>query len=177
MRYRILLSLTFLWVLAGCSAEFAASGGAGAADSSRGAAAAPVAATPAATAVNDVPALEAVSLSSMSAEAVAALSACGSAGADTVGGMAFVPRARDVPLYVPLWGTEPELQSDRPAWVVAMDGKVEFARGYWAIDPICVVVDEVPTIFAPSGYGRGDHASAPVASPPVPRGVLPPLLP
>ena len=69
-----------------------------------------------------------------------------------VAGMGLVPHARDVPEYAYLWGMEPEIQTDRPAWVIQLAGRVNFGAG-WADDPVCIVVDGKPTIFAPWANG------------------------
>ena len=173
MKYRALPAIGLILTLAGCSAGFAVGEVVGLPSPSPAGRAA-VASAPSADAI---PALEPVSRSDMSADAAAALSACVGTDVDLVQGMGFVARAEDVPLYVPLWGTEPELKAGAAAWVVALSGKVEFPRGFWAMDPICVVIDGIPTIFAPGGYGKGSHEYSPAASPPRPPASLPPLRP
>jgi hypothetical protein len=121
-----------------------------------------------------------VSATSPSADARAALEACGAyaRGLDTVAAMGEIPSARLAPTYVPLWGVEPEIQTDSPAWIVVFNGRIELGRGYWAEDPVCVVIGGVATTFMPGPYGRGDERTDP-PSPPSggPTRSLPPLAP
>jgi hypothetical protein len=126
-----------------------------------------------------VPPAEPVSRSSPSREAAAALKACGATGGRiaNVAGMGHIPAARLAADYVELWGVEPELQSDDPAWIIAFKGRVDLGRGYWADDPICVVVDGHATTFAPSTSGRGDRTETAPPPPSRTRTGLPALLP
>jgi hypothetical protein len=107
-----------------------------------------------------------VSRSNPSPEAAEVLDLCdvGRIGADKVAGMGLVPSARDVVKYVPLYGTEPELKTDHPAWVISFSGKITY-RGYWAIDPVCIVIDGVPMVTGSGEYGHGNVARK---GPPVP---------
>jgi hypothetical protein len=128
--------------------------------------------------------IEPVSRSRPSAEAQAALNACGANGPTGVGvsqaisiaGMGLIAHARDVPEYVNLWGTEPEIQTDRPAWVIQMVGRVEMGGG-WADDPVCVVVDGRTTVFAPTTNGTATETIVPPTRPRSPSLALPPLAP
>ncbi len=83
---------------------------------------------------------------------------CGAdrSGLDHVAGMGEILSARDAANYADLAGVEPEIQSDGPAWVIVFAGRLDLGHGYWADDPICVVVDGVPHTFAPHAHGRGD---------------------
>ena len=71
---------------------------------------------------------------------------------DQVVGMAKVPNASDLPLYVRLTGNEPEIQTDKPAWVVSFGGEVRIptvsqAGIITATTPTCVIVDGVRSWF------------------------------
>jgi hypothetical protein len=96
--------------------------------------------------------------------------------------MGLVPRARDVPRYARMFGTEPELQTDAPAWVIQLVGRIDY-REYWANNPVCVVIDGRSWIFAPEAYGgpsaeTGQDAVNPNPSiAPDPPFRLPPLAP
>ena len=119
-------------------------------------------------------------------EAQAALNACGANGPKGVGvtdqfavvGMGLVPHARDVPEYVDLWGVEPEIQTDDPAWVIQMGGRVDLGGGTsWADDPVCVVVDGRPTIFSPGTSGTATESHVPPTPSRSPTRALPALAP
>lgn len=128
--------------------------------------------------------IAAVSRSDPSPAAQAALSACGASGPKGVGvttafvisGMGLVPHARDVPEYVPLWGIEPEIQTDKPAWVIQMAGRVDWGDS-WGVDPVCVVIDGASSMFEPGTYGRGTQTVVPPTPSRSPTRALPPLAP
>lgn len=100
------------------------------------------------------PAIEPVSRTHPSREAAAALKTCGVIGRrlDQVAGVGRVEHATDVKRYARMFGTEPELKTDAPAWVIQFEGRVDYA-GYWADNPVCVVIDGRPSTFAPEAYG------------------------
>ncbi len=87
----------------------------------------------------------------------------------------MVPHAIDVPRYTYLWGIEPEIQTDAPAWVIQFNGKIALRRG-WAIDPVCVVIDGTPFTYAPKQYFDGSKVVTP-SNPSKPTLALPPLAP
>lgn len=131
------------------------------------------------------PSIEPVSRSNPSREATAALIACGASGLKGIGvttefaiaGMGRVPHARDIPEYAYLWGVEPEIQTDSPAWVIQMAGRVDVDATHWADDPVCVVIDGKGTVFAPWASGTR-RESFPLVSPPTsPTRALPTLAP
>ena len=93
-----------------------------------------------------------------------------------IAAMGLVAHARDVPEYVNLWGMEPEIQTDKPAWVIQMAGRVELGSG-WADDPVCVVVDGSATVFAPTTNGTATETIVPPTPPRSPTLALPPLAP
>jgi len=93
------------------------------------------------------PGIAAVSLSNPTAEAAQALEVCRVAdyGADKVAAMGHVDRAREVTHYVRL-GQHPELQTDKPAFVVEFRGELPVAR--WIMtDPTCIVIDGEALFF------------------------------
>lgn len=135
------------------------------------------------TITSSQPRLAAVSLSQPSAGAQSAIELCHvSAWAAAVRGMAEVPSARDLPLYVPLTGREPEIQTDQPAWVVAFGGEVALwtrsgAGAIRAKDPTCVVIDGWRTWYLTGGWSDATGAlytPMPAAEPVL---TLPALLP
>lgn len=124
--------------------------------------------------------LAAVSRSNPGAAASEVLDLCyvDAFGVDAIAGMAEVPRARDLPMYVNLVGVEPEIRTDAPAWVISFRGKVTLPRGLgWAIDPTCVVIDGERTLFLTGPHGRGDNQVDPLPVPNPPTLALPPLAP
>ena len=130
------------------------------------------------------PSIEPVSRSNPTAAAEAALIACGANRPKGIGvttdfaiaSMGLIPHARDVPEYANLWGMEPEIQTDKPAWVIQMAGRVG-SHEFWADDPVCVVVDGVGTTYSPTSYGRGTKTVAAPTPPRSPTRALPPLAP
>jgi hypothetical protein len=44
-------------------------------------------------------------------------------------------------------------------------GRIDLGHGYWADDPVCVVVDGAAHTFAPDASGRGDVTSVGVDLP------------
>lgn len=122
------------------------------------------------------PSLTPVSRSNPGPEAQVVLELCG-LDPTLVSAMAKVSKARDLPEYVRLTGKEPEIQVDKPAWVVTYAGRVILPRALgWADDPICVVIDGVRTVFLSGRHGRGDLESAPLPVPEPPL-ALPTLAP
>ena len=102
--------------------------------------------------------IEPVSRSRPGAAAAAALAACGvdrPPRLDTVAAMGLVSHAHDVPRYARMFGTEPELQTDAPAWVIQLAGRIDYA-GHWADNPVCVVIGGQHWTFAPEVYGGPD---------------------
>jgi len=89
--------------------------------------------------------------------------------------MGLVPHARDLPRYTWLWGTEPEIQTDAPAWAIQFTGKVTL-RGGWAMDPVCVVIGDTPLMFNPKEYSYNGKVVTP-PNPSTPTSTLPPLAP
>lgn len=122
-------------------------------------------------------ALAAVSRSKPGADASAALDACsltdttgrfgtnGPLGIGLAVAMGLVPHAADVPKYAPFDGTEPELQSDSPAWVIRTKGVVSLPLAPDMIDPTCVVVNGVATWFSTGSIEQPD-GSMKTARPP-----------
>jgi len=112
-----------------------------------------------------VAAIEPVSASAPTAEAEAVLSLCGAATgprSTAIAGMGLVPHATDLPKYTYLWGTNPEIQTDAPAWAIQFQGKIAL-RGGWAIDPVCVVIGGIPYLFTPKQYFDGAKVVTPPA--------------
>jgi hypothetical protein len=98
-------------------------------------------------------------------------------GLDSVAGMGEVVPARDAPLYVPLVGIEPEIQTDGPAWLIETKGVVTLALAPTMRNPTCVVVRGVSSWYATDAYSEGNGwvTARPVPLPPSFR--LPPLAP
>jgi hypothetical protein len=90
--------------------------------------------------------------------------------------MGHVPHTRDVPRYARMFGTEPELDSDAPAWVIQLAGRVDFGDN-WADNPVCMVVDGHSTIFTPETYGGVEGFKPNESIAPAPNFSLPPLDP
>lgn len=102
-----------------------------------------------------------VSKSNPGPAAAAALKACGvdrPSRLSSIAGMGLVDHARDVPRYARMFGTEPQLNTDAPAWVVQLAGRIDYAQR-WADNPVCVVIDGQPWTFAPEAYGGPDAES------------------
>lgn len=172
---REIILLALASVLAGCVSYAAAPGGSPEATPSI------LASVPAAPAASDTgrpsakvaerpvdATIAAVSLTTPSPDAASVLLACGATNAKpqllaAIGTMGQVPHAKDVPKYTFLWGQEPELATDEPAWVIQFVGKVDLEE-YWAVNPVCVSVGGKARIFAPEQYGVGDK----VENPPMP---------
>lgn len=147
----------------------AACGGAG--TSVPGAAPSGHAATPVALPVDS--SLTPVSRSSPSSQAARAFDLCGvadlrdsaasapsSAIADfsQVAGMALVPSARDVGKYMPTYGSEAELKTDQPAWVIQFTGSIPTRQGPRS-NLTCVVIGDFPIVY--SAFGDGTSTPAP----------------
>ena len=75
-----------------------------------------------------------------------------------------------------MFGTEPELKTDKPVWVIQLKGEVQGRAGV-LVDPTCVVVDGMPTTYLTHGaIDKGERwTPPPVKDPPVLS--LPPLAP
>jgi hypothetical protein len=71
-----------------------------------------------------------------------------SLGFDGISGAGRVTPARDLPEFVPLVGTEPEIQTDDPAWVFSFVGVVTIPIDIVERDPICVVINGHPIWFS-----------------------------
>ena len=121
------------------------------------------------------PALAAVSRSSPEADARTALKLCVREG-DVVAGMAHLASARDVHKYMLTNGREPELQVDEPVWMVQLAGEVSF-RGRTLYNPVCVVINGEPLVFAPYGSKADGPSWAPPADFVLPVVALPALAP
>ena len=135
--------------------------------------------------------IEPVSATAPSPEAAEVLEACQARdfGLDRVAGMGLVPRARDVPKYTRLVGVEPEIHTDRPAWVITFRGILRLgARGsalrggrrdpVYAADPTCVVIDGVPFFYLTGPAGTDpDNLTVPPIEVGEPSLALPPLAP
>lgn len=121
--------------------------------------------------------LAAVSRSAPSDDARDALSLCGvDPASGQIAGMALVPSGAEVGKYAPMFGTEPELKTDRPVWVIQLKGEV-FDRTGMLVDPTCVVVDGVPTTYITHGaIDNGKRWTPPPVENP-PTLALPPLAP
>jgi hypothetical protein len=126
--------------------------------------------------------LVAVSKSQPSAEAAAAMEFCGVRDEpEKIAGMALVTPARDAYLYVPVVEGQHELQTDKPAWIIALRGEFPQFRpvGESWIDPVCIVVESGSSGFIQTGPGRlrdGTVVTAPPLSNP-PTEALPTLAP
>jgi hypothetical protein len=131
--------------------------------------------------------LQAVSISNPGADAAKALELCGvadlhdaqstppnSAIADygQVAGMALVGSARNVGRYMPTYGTEPELQTDQPAWVIQFKGPI-FTRGGMRPNLTCVVIGNSHILYD----AFGDNAATPAPGVKPPSLALPSLTP
>jgi hypothetical protein len=125
--------------------------------------------------------IQPVSISSPTAEAAGVLKACGLTTADRqalVAGMGLVPHARDVSRYIRAFGTEPELQSDKPAWVVQFKGRIDMGPGDWADNPACLVVGGQPPVwYEPEAYGSATASIVPDKVGAAPVAALPSLAP
>lgn len=85
--------------------------------------------------------LAAVSMSSLTPGAKEALELCGLLDYPAfVGGMAEIPRASEATKWVTLYGTERELRSDAPAWLISVAGEINL-RGQVFIEPTCFVLN------------------------------------
>lgn len=120
--------------------------------------------------------LKPVSRSRPAADAKAAVEACWPLDDPNIGGAALIRSANEAGRYAPFVGTEPELQSDDPIWLVQYRGEYEL-RGVVMIDPTCAVVEGTPVLFLTHGARQGDKVveAPPPKSPP--SMALPPLDP
>jgi hypothetical protein len=129
--------------------------------------------TPSVTAVD--PAVEPVSLSSPPPQAARTFELClirgwvDRNGPDVIAGMGRIDHATDAFHYVRLTQTEPELQSDRPAWIVSFRGDIRMA---WSntiyVNPACIVVNGGDGGFFGNGGVRQLGSEAPRLPPIVP---------
>ena len=125
------------------------------------------------------PAIAPVSRSDPGSEAREALEKCGvrdAKGLDAVAGMGLVPKARDAVKYTRLFGTEPEINVDAPAWVIQMSGRVDWGTE-WANNPVCVVIAGEQYFFITEAYGEGSTITVPKRIAPDPEVSLPSLAP
>jgi hypothetical protein len=77
----------------------------------------------------------------MPAGAKGALELCGLLDwPEYVGGMALIPKASEATKWVSLHGTEPELKSEHPAWLISVKGEINL-RGTVFVEPTCFVLD------------------------------------
>jgi hypothetical protein len=91
-------------------------------------------------------------------------------GLNLVVAMGLVPSARDVPKYAPFDGVEPELQTDKPAWVIRTRGVVQLPLAPASTDPTCVVISGVGTWFATGSVETaigGQETARPPRIPPI----------
>lgn len=120
----------------------------------------------------------AVSATSQAADQMQATDACwitdsahqlvASFGFKGLKGAAKVTPARAVPEFVPLFGTEPEIQTDEPAWVFAFEGQMVLPPNIVERDPTCVVVNGDATWYSTGASyidGQWVEASAPPTLP------------
>lgn len=102
--------------------------------------------------------VNAVSASSTADDQIAATDACwitdskdqlvSSFGFKGLKGAGRVTPARSIPDYVPLWGIEPEIQTDAPGWVFWFNGVVNIPIDIVERDPVCVVINGEPTWYS-----------------------------
>ena len=123
----------------------------------------------------------AVSISKPSEGATDALAKCqvgDQVSVEPVAGMGQVPSTKDLFLYVPLTGREPEFKIEGPAWVIQFRGDIPMRTGPWT-DPTCIVTADYFGFYA-TGPTR-DYGSDKVVMPERPAippdRSLPPLLP
>jgi hypothetical protein len=90
----------------------------------------------------------AVSLSHPPADAARAFELCSvrgwveAKGIDVIRGIGRIDHADEAFHYARLTGNEPELQSDKPAWIVQFRGDIRMAMSNIVyVDPVCIVVD------------------------------------
>lgn len=96
---------------------------------------------------------------------------------DRIGGIGWVPRARDVPLYSRLSPMTPELVDDRPAWVIQVAGEIQAPLMPNPVrNPTCVMIGGTAWLFGGDDVLPNGQV---VTAPPVPQppGRLPPLGP
>jgi hypothetical protein len=111
--------------------------------------------------VTEEAAISPVSLSRPPADAARAFEVCSvrgwvdQRGIGVIAGLGRVPHAIDAPHYARLTGREPELQSNKPAWIVQFRGEI---RMPWSntvyVDPACIVVDGGDGGFFSTGATR-----------------------
>lgn len=102
-----------------------------------------------------------VSLSQPPADAARAFDVCSvrgwvdQKGIGVIAGLGRTEHAIDAPHYARLTGREPELQSEKPAWIVQFRGEI---RMPWSntvyVDPACIVVDGGDGGFFSTGAAR-----------------------
>lgn len=95
---------------------------------------------------------------------------------DYVAGIGRIDRARDAVKYAPFYGTEPDLRTDAPAWVITTKGEVPL-RGVLAVEPTCVVVDDEAAWLLTGGANKDGKFQPPLEPQVSPTLRLPPLEP
>jgi hypothetical protein len=126
-----------------------------------------------------------VSASHPSADAAAALTACGIVRSDGYGygigivsGMGLVSPGRNANRYAAI-GNTPETQIDSPLWVITTSGNVELPLGGTLTDPTCIVAPgstrRLWLVTGPS-VGTNGVSTTPMPQPPAVLR-LPPLAP
>jgi len=127
--------------------------------------------TPSVAAVD--PLVEPVSLSSPPPGAARTFELCGIRqwvdrnGLEVIAGLGRIDHATDAFHYVRLTQTEPELESERPAWIVSFRGDIRMARSNTLyLNPACIVVDGGDGGFFGSG-GTRQLGSEPPSRPPL----------
>jgi hypothetical protein len=94
------------------------------------------------------------------------------AGIDSVSGIGLIPRARDYAQFVALSGRSPELETDSPAWVIAVSGWVNAVMSQSFQNATCIVLDGK---WDTANWYGGDtlQGSVLVTAPPAEAPVLP----
>ena len=116
------------------------------------------------------PTVAPVSLSNPPADAARAFEVClvpeivSRYGSAAITGLGRIEHASDAPRYARLSARNPELQSDRPAWVVQFRGDIRLPGGLTYLDPTCIVVDGGDGGFFGTG-GVRDSVSGAVSTP------------
>ena len=119
----------------------------------------------------EAPRVDPVSESSAATDQVEATDACwitdsrhevvSTFGFKGIKGAGKVTPGRDLPKYVPLWGTESEIQTDGAAWVFWFQGVVDIPFDVVERDPICVVINGYPTWYSVgASYQDGNWVEA-----------------
>ena len=121
------------------------------------------------------PSLQPVSLSNPPPGAMAALAICvRPEDMGKVAGMAQLP-ANQLHRFMLTNGNEPELKTDTLVWAIQMKGLFPSRAVADIIDPLCVIVNGIPSRYAP--YGAASRPFTPPADFVGPEAALPPLEP